>query len=225
MNSFMMSIKNNSNDLHSVAEKTGFLKRLLEGKASRESYSEYLFNLYDIYKAIEINLEKNDKNDVVKHFTTQDVYRSEAIYKDLKFLLGDKLHSMKALPSTRAYVARINEIGSTNPELLVAHAYTRYLADLFGGRMIYKLIKEFYKIEDEGLNYYQYEALKEEGEDMKAFIMEYHNKLNNIELSDEMKEKFIDEVANSYIYNISLSNEIDFVKFIKATEETANHRH
>ena len=34
MNSFMMDIKNNSNDLHAVAEKTGFLKRLLEGKAS-----------------------------------------------------------------------------------------------------------------------------------------------------------------------------------------------
>ena len=26
MNSFMMDIKNNSNDLHAVAEKTGFLK-------------------------------------------------------------------------------------------------------------------------------------------------------------------------------------------------------
>lgn len=212
MNSFMMDIKNNSNDLHAVAEKTGFLKRLLDGKASKESYSEYLFNLYEIYKAIEINLEKNNKNDVVKDFTTKEVYRSEAIYKDLKFLLGDKLHSMKALPSTRAYVARINEIGENSPEFLVAHAYTRYLADLFGGRTIYKLIKEFYQIEAEGLNYYQYDAL-EGNETMQAFVMEYHNKLNVIKLNDQMKERFINEVANSYIYNICISNELDFVKF------------
>ena len=52
MNSFMMDIKNNSNDLHAVAEKTGFLKRLLEGKASTESYAEYLYNLYEVYNAI-----------------------------------------------------------------------------------------------------------------------------------------------------------------------------
>ncbi|MGG5460245.1 heme oxygenase (biliverdin-producing) [Clostridium sp. B9] len=212
MNSFMMDIKNNSNDLHDVAEKTGFLKRLLEGKASKESYAEYLFNLYEIYKAIEINLEKNDKNEVVKNFTTKEVYRSEAIYKDLTFLLGEGLHTIRPLPSTKAYVARINELGEISPELLVAHAYTRYLADLFGGRTIYKMIKDFYKIEDEGLNYYQYEAL-EEGEGMKGFIMDYHNKLNTIELNDQMKEKFINEVANSYIYNISISNELDFVKY------------
>ncbi len=225
MNSFMIDIKNNSNDLHSVAEKTGFLKRLVEGKASRETYSEYLLNLYKIYKAIEINLEKNNKNQVVKNFTTQDVYRSEAIYKDLKFLLGDKINSIKILPSTKAYVARINELGENTPELLVAHAYTRYLADLFGGRIMYRLIKEFYKIEEEGLNYYKFEALIDEGQDIKDFIMEYHNKLNNIELSDEMKEKFINEVVNSYIYNISLSNEMDFVKFIKATDNSNKGNH
>ncbi|MDG6887469.1 Heme oxygenase 1 [Clostridium perfringens] len=212
MNSFMMDIKNNSNDLHAVAEKTGFLKRLLEGKASTESYAEYLYNLYEVYNAIEVNLEKCKDNKVVKDFVLPEIYRAEAILKDLKFLLGENLNTMKPLASTRAYVARINEIGETAPELLVAHAYTRYLADLFGGRTIYGMVKDLYKIDEEGLNYYKYETLSD-GLEMKGFVMNYHNKLNNIELNEEMKERFINEVANSYVYNIAISNELDFIKF------------
>lgn len=214
MNSFMVDIKNNSNDLHTVAEKTGFLKRLLEGKASTESYAEYLYNLYEVYKAIETNLEKNSENKVVKGFVTPEIYRAEAILKDLKFLLGERLNTIQPLASTKAYVGRINEVGETSPELLVAHAYTRYLADLFGGRTIYGIIKDLYKIDEDGLNYYKYDNLTD-GPEMKDFVMNYHNKLNNIELDDQMKERFLNEVSNSYVYNIAISNEIDFINFGK----------
>lgn len=211
MDTFMKDIKKNSDVLHDVAEKTGFLRDLLDGNITRESYSEYLFNLYEVYKTIEFNLEKYSDNEIVKEFAIKEVYRSEQIYRDLRFLLGEKVKSMKMLASTKAYIERINELGRENPELLVAHAYTRYLADLFGGRTIYAMLKEAYKIEEDGLNYYVYDSL-DEGESMRAFIMNYHNKLNNINLNEKLKEKFIDEVSNSYIYNIAISNELIFSK-------------
>lgn len=212
MNSFMMDIKTNSNDLHTVAEKTGFLKRLLEGKASTESYGEYLYNLYEVYKALEANLEKNKENKVVKNFVIPEIYRASAIHKDLSYFLGERLNTIKPIASTKAYVDKINELGETSPELLVAHAYTRYLADLFGGRTMYGIMKTLYNVDEARLNYYKYDNLND-GPEMKNFVMNYHNTLNNIELDDQMKEKFINEVANSYIYNIAISNEIDFIKF------------
>lgn len=212
MNSFMMDIKTNSNDLHTVAEKTGFLKRLLEGKASTESYGEYLYNLYEVYKALEANLEKNKENKVVKNFVIPEIYRASAIHKDISYFLGERLNTIKPIASTKAYVDKINELGETSPELLVAHAYTRYLADLFGGRTMYGVMKTLYNVDEARLNYYKYDKLND-GPEMKNFVMNYHNTLNNIELDDQMKEKFINEVANSYIYNIAISNEIDFIKF------------
>ncbi len=211
MDSLMMDIKKNSNALHAVAENTGILKKLKEGTVSVESYSEYLFNLYEIYKTLEFNLQKHDKNRIVKEFTTMEVYRSEAIYKDLRVLLGNKLSSMKLLASTKAYVERLNELSERDPELLVAHAYTRYLADLFGGRTIYNVLKESCGMKDDALNYYKYEAL-DEAEGMKAFIMEYHEKLNLLDIKKSFEEKFINEVSNAYIYNLAISNEIEVLQ-------------
>lgn len=215
MNSFMNEIRKNNQVLHDSAEKTGFLKRLMDGKASKESYAEYLFNIYEIYKTIEFNLEKYRENPVVNDFAIKKVYRTEEIYKDLKFLLGEKLSEMRLLASTKAYIERINEVSEKQPELLVAHAYSRYLADLFGGRSIYKMLREAYEIDPKGLNYYVYDEVFEDADDMRAFVMEYHGMLNEVEFDRKLEEKFINEVSNSYVYNIAISNELEIKLYNK----------
>lgn len=208
---FMMNIKANSNTLHKAVETTGFTKRLLDGQASKESYAEYLFNLHAMYVAIETELEKHSDNEVVSILAPKELYRSKVIEKDLKFLLGDTLSDMTLLASTKACVARIKEISESQPELITAHAYTRFLADLFGGRLFLKLLTENYKITSEGLNYYSYDNL---GDPMK-YVMNYHNKLNSVQLSEELQKAFIDEISNNYIYNLAISNELETKLFVK----------
>jgi heme oxygenase len=39
---------------------------------------------------------------------------------------------MQPSPASQTYVARVQEVALTQPYLLVAHQYTRYLGDLFG---------------------------------------------------------------------------------------------
>ena len=46
-------IRKNTGALHSAAEHTGIIKRIVDGNASVDSYAEYLFNLSAMYKAIE----------------------------------------------------------------------------------------------------------------------------------------------------------------------------
>ena len=202
---FMMDIKEKSSLLHSVAENTGYIKKLVDGTASVEGYAEYIYNLEKMYKAIEDALDKNENNPSVKPFVTKEVYRSELMRKDLEFLLGDKVNSMKLLASTEACIARIQELSKTKPELVVAYAYTRFLADLFGGRTFLSLLGTNYKISSEGLNYYQFPEIT----DLRAYVMKYHGMLAEFNLSDEMKVEFINEVNNAYIYNIAISNELD----------------
>ena len=202
---FMMDIREKTSLLHSAAEHTGYIKKLVDGEASVEGYAEYLYNLEKMYQAIEKALDENEQNEVVKPFVTKELYRSELMRQDLAFLLGDKLSSMQPLASTEACVAKIEALSTSQPELVVAYAYTRFLADLFGGRMFLSLLSTSYKIDQQSLNYYQFPEIN----DLRGYVMKYHNMLADIQLSDEMKIDFINEVNNAYIYNLAISNELD----------------
>ena len=202
---FMMDIKEKTSLLHSAAENTGYIKKLMDGTASVEGYAEYIFNLERMYRAIEVALDKNENNEIVKPFVTKELYRSELMRKDLEFLLGDKLDSMKLLASTEACVAKIEELSEKSPELVVAYAYTRFLADLFGGRTFLSLLSSSYNISAEGLNYYRFPEIT----DLRGYVMKYHKMLADINLTEEKKIDFINEVNNAYIYNLAISNELD----------------
>ena len=198
-------IRKNSATLHSAAERSGFIKRIVDGNASKDSYAEYLFNLSTIYNSIEQALERNIDNDTVKEFATPELYRYDLIKKDLDFLLGDKVNEIELLPSTIAFVDKINELEKTNPELVIAYAYTRFIADLFGGRTFVALLSVNYKVPAEGLNYYSCDKIK----DIRAYVMNYANKLNNLNLPSDLETKFINEISNAYIYNLAISNELE----------------
>lgn len=203
MNNLMMEIRDRSNVLHKATENTGFTKRLLNKNATIESYAEYIYNLYYVYQAIENNLENLKDIETIAPFATPELYRSNFIKEDLKNIISTT--SFKPLSSTIAYVDKINHACAKNPKLIIAHAYTRFLADLFGGRIFYSLLKNHYNINNDGLNYYSYKDLG----DMKAYVMNYHNMLNTLTLTVEEKEEFIIEICNSYIYNMAISNELD----------------
>lgn len=216
---FAMTMRTSNKNLHTAAEKTGFNARLVEGRATRESYAEYLFNLKAAYEAIERNLDKYSDVEALKPFVTKDLYRAAQIEKDLKILANGK--DFELLPSAKAYVDRIDEIGEKNPMLLVAHAYTRFLADLFGGRTIFQIVKESYKIEEEALNYFMFPEV----EDAKMRAMAYIGNLGKMELSEEVQGLFLNEIANSYLYNIGISVELEAKLFMEDPHAQANAGH
>ena len=96
---------------------------------------------------------------------------------------------------------KVKEIDNTNPELIIAHAYTRFIADLFGGRMFVDLLSDKYKVPVEGLNYYKCDQIK----DIRSYVMNYAMKISNMNLSEELETKLINEVSNAYIYNLAIS--------------------
>lgn len=203
--SFMTMIRKNTTTLHSAAEHSGFIKRIIDGNASKESYIQYLFNLAAMYEAIERTLNKHAEHEVIKHFVTPELYRYELIMQDLRFLAGDTLDQMVLLPSTETFLARIEEISAAKPETIVAYAYTRFIADLFGGRTFASLLSTHYHVAQEGLNYYRCDKIK----DIRSYVMSYAQKIDEMNLSAEMQQAFLHEVNNAYIYNLAISNELE----------------
>ena len=201
---FMLKIREKTNLLHSAAEHSGYIKRLVDGSGTKKGYGEYIFNLHAIYKAIEEGLEANKTHEVIKEFVTPELYKAELIQQDIAYILDEEQEKLQLLSSTEACVARIHEISKNGPELVVAYAYTRFLADLFGGRLFYELLGSKYGIAEEGLNYYKCEL-----GDLRAYVMQYHNKLANAKLIQEQQDIFINEINNAYIYNIAVSVELE----------------
>ena len=202
---FMVNIKNNTEALHLASEKSGFIKRLIEGKASKEGYIEYIFNLHAMYKAIEDSLDNNSNHEGIKRFVTKELYKADYIKKDLEVLVGDKLSEMKLLPSTEACVARIYEVSKEHPELIVTYAYIRFIADLFGGRIFPEILTKYYNISSDALNYYNQPNIG----NIRDYVMEYHINFDKLNLSEHMQNLFAIEISNVYIYNIAISNELD----------------
>lgn len=202
---FMVAIRNNTKALHLASEKSGFIKRLLEGKASKEGYIEYIFNLHAMYKAIEDTIDKHSDHEGIKHFATKELYRAALIKKDLEVLAGDKLSEMKLLPSTQACVARIHEVDKEHPELISTYAYVRFIADLFGGRIFPDVLTKSYDIPSEALNYYKQPDIG----NIRDYVMDYHKNFDKLNLSEHMQTLFSIEISNVYIYNIGISNELD----------------
>lgn len=207
---FTANLKSSTDTLHLASEKSGFIKRLLEGNATKEGYIEYLFNLYAMYDAIESSLDKHLNNENTKIYVTKELYRSELIKKDLDVLAGEKVANMKLLPSTEACIARIHEVDKENPELIIAYACVRFIADLFGGRIFPEVLTKFYNIPTNALNYYRQPDIG----DTMAYVMKYYQNLDNINLSENMKDLFIIEANNAYIYNLAISNELDAKLYI-----------
>ena len=202
----MFDIRENTKDLHAMAESSGFIKRLFDGNASKETYAEYLYNLYFIYKTIEEEMDNNKDNEAVKLFIYEELRRRVAIEKDLEMLLGEKMKAMKPLKSTEVFVNRLKEISINKPELLIAHAYTRYLADLFGGRQMFSIMEKHYDMKKQSLNYHIFDNIK----DLRSFVGIYHNKLNELNLSEGMEDKFLNEVNLTYLFNVNISEELEF---------------
>jgi heme oxygenase len=126
---------------HRRVERSGVMATLLRGHIERVAYLALLRNLHALYAALEPALLRHAAHPVVGPAVMPELFRREALERDLQ-ALHDPADPLPAplQPATAAYVERLFELDATRPELLVAHAYVRYLGDLSGGQQLRRLV-------------------------------------------------------------------------------------
>ena len=79
---------------------------------------------------------------------------------DMEYYFGaDWRGTVVPTRATAKYVARVREVAKDSPHLLIAHQYTRYLGDLFGGQMMGGMATRSLGLEDgEGIAFYNFEV-------------------------------------------------------------------
>jgi heme oxygenase len=192
---------------HTMAENVGFVKCFLKGVVEKTSYRKLVANLYFVYSAIEEEMERHKNHPILSHIYFPELNRKESLEKDLQYYFGANWREQVA-PSeaAQAYVRRIQEVSNTQPELLIAQSYTRYLGDLSGGQILKGIAQRGMNLADgQGTAFYEFADIPDE----KAFKATYRQSLNDLPISDEMADQIVQEANDAFGMNMKMFKELE----------------
>ena len=141
---------------HSVAENTAFVTGFFRGIATKAAFSQLVAALYFVYEAMESSFDAST-DESVRALDFPQLRRRAALELDMEYYFGaDWRQTVQPTAATKAYVAQVEKVAAESPYLLVAHMYTRYLGDLFGGQMMGGMARRSLSL-DEGVGTKFYE--------------------------------------------------------------------
>ncbi|PSB04736.1 heme oxygenase (biliverdin-producing) [Merismopedia glauca] len=191
---------------HTMAENVGFVKCFLKGVVEKESYRKLVANLYFVYSAMEEEMAKHRQHPILSKIYFPELNRKNSLEADLQYYFGANWREQVA-PSqaAQAYVNRIREISATEPELLVAHSYTRYLGDLSGGQILKGIAQRGMNLNGQGTAFYEFADIDDE----KAFKNKYRQAMNDLPVDEAKADRIVDEANAAFGMNMKMFNELE----------------
>ena len=191
---------------HTMAENVGFVKCFLKGVVEKNSYRKLVTNLYFVYSAMEEEMERLKDHPIVSKIYFSELNRQTSLEKDLQYYYGANWKNEIEITSAgEAYVKRIHAIANSEPELLVAHSYTRYLGDLSGGQILKKIAQKGMNLNGQGTAFYEFENISDE----KEFKNKYRQALNDLPVDLDTANQIVDEANSAFGMNMKMFQELE----------------
>ncbi|WP_299487338.1 biliverdin-producing heme oxygenase [Acaryochloris sp. IP29b_bin.137] len=192
---------------HSLAENVAFVQCFLKGAVERNSYRQLLGNFYFVYLTLENQLKSLRNHSIVGQLYFPELHRQSSLEKDLSYYWGPHWsQTVKPSTATHHYINRIQEVATSEPSLLVAHSYTRYLGDLSGGQILKKIAQRGMNLPpNQGTHFYDFQDIP----NPKAFKAQYRNALDNLPLAAGMTAQVVDEANFAFKLNMALFQELE----------------
>jgi len=204
---------------HSMAQNSAFVTGFFKGLSTKESYRNLITSLYFVYREMEDVFDQVASTGTTTTTTATSVQilddpklrRMGSLERDMDYFYGNdwKLSSIQPSPATQIYLRRIQTIANDPSQqyLLVAHQYTRYLGDLFGGQMMGGMARRSLDLpkEGEGTAFYTFDDISS----VKDYITEWYTLLNGLDFTNEEKEKIVEEANLVFDLNIGILQELD----------------
>ncbi|XP_036927591.1 heme oxygenase-like [Acanthopagrus latus] len=210
-------IKKVTKESHIRAENTELMMSFQKAQVTLQQYKLLLCSLYEIYLALEEELDRNSNHPgVAPIYFPAELARLEAIEKDLEYFYGQDWREKIVVPAaTKRYCHRLRQIGKENPEFLLAHAYTRYLGDLSGGQVLGRIAQKSMGLKsNEGLSFFAFPGVTSPN----LFKQLYRSRMNSVELTEEERNGVLEEAVRAFEFNIQVFD--DLQKMLSVTEDT-----
>ncbi|AUT03917.1 heme oxygenase [Nostoc sp. CENA543] len=195
---------------HTLAENTAFMKCFLKGIVEKSFFRKLLADLYFVYSVLEASLELYQNHPVVGLIYFPELNRQANLEKDLAYYYGENWRE-EITPSLagKVYVNRLREVANTQPELLIAHAYTRYMGDLSGGQALRNIARSAMNLPaDQGTAMHEFAEIPTP-EAKRAFKEKYRQALNSLAIDEAMIQKIVDEANYAFNLNRDVVHELE----------------
>lgn len=198
-------LRNGTRDLHRVAERSGLMRQVLAGDVDREVYCRLLRSLHAIYQRLEPALERHGADEPVSQVHLPGLSRTTALEADLDSLHGgDWRHAIAPTAAALSYVEQLRRLDESDPPLLVAHSYVRYLGDLSGGQVLGRVIARALDLRDgRGTAFYTFGPPGAE-----ALAVRYRQGLAAIRVPAAEAARIVDEACAAFRRHCAMLEEL-----------------
>lgn len=205
--SLATKLREGTKKAHTMAENVGFVKCFLKGVVEKTSYRKLVSNLYFVYSAMEEEMERHQAHPILSKIYFQQLNRKKSLEQDLLFYYGSNWREqVTPSPAAKAYVQHIQQVSASEPELLIAHSYTRYLGDLSGGQILKKIAQRAMNLsEGQGTAFYEFKEITDE----KAFKALYRQALDELPVDEGTADRIVDEANATFGMNMKLFQELE----------------
>lgn len=209
-NNLALKLREGTSHSHTLAENTAFTKCFLKGIVEKEPFRKLLADFYFLYSTLEEELERNKNNPVISNIYFPELNRKQNLVADLEYYYGENW-AAEIFPSVagQTYVARIREVSNSEPALLVAHSYVRYMGDLSGGQSLKNIARSALELpEGKGTQFYEFEQISS-AEARREFKGKYRDALNSLPIDEVLEQKIIDEANAAFKLNRDVVHELE----------------
>uniref|UniRef100_A0A4W3J9H1 heme oxygenase (biliverdin-producing) n=1 Tax=Callorhinchus milii TaxID=7868 RepID=A0A4W3J9H1_CALMI len=202
------ALKSATKEAHERAENTQFMRNFQNSQISLEHFKL----LFEIYYCLLISVFEElqrlgSKPQLSGLLSPGELHRVSALEADLQYLHGEGWReALRCPPATSEYVRRLRHVGSEQPELLGAHAYTRYMGDLSGGQVLRKLAQKALGLpaSGRGTAFFTFPNISSSN----GFKQLYRSRLDSLELSQQTRLQILDEANRAFQLNVEVFEDL-----------------
>ena len=200
-------LRDETRALHVAAERSGAMRALLRGEMDRAGYARLLRALHAIYAALERGLAAHAARPAVAAVHDPALARAGPLARDLDVVAGAGWDDAVPLAAEAgAYVARLARLAADDPDLLVAHAYVRYLGDLSGGQLLAPIVRRALALDGgAGTALYEFPAIG----DVAAYKRAYRAALDALPVDEAAAARLVAEARWAFAAHARLFDELD----------------
>ena len=205
-----VALREGTKPSHSTAENTAFMKCFLKGVIDKNVFRKFLADLYFVYSALETELQRHQHHPIIGLVYFPELHRADCLVQDLTFYYGPQWRSeLKPSPAAQVYLERIQTISKSDPSLLLAHAYTRYMGDLSGGQALKSIIRLALNLPpQEGTRLYEFATLPTP-EARRSFKERYRQALREVPVDENTTQRIVEEANRAFSLNCNVMEALE----------------